>query len=243
MTTATLTHLSDASLASSMDHLIAARRNLLKGIQSTPAVQSLVSGQPNPADYKRYLINVWHYARHSATVIALAGSRCVSTHPELANYLFHHAREELGHEQWALEDLATLGVAPADVFDTQPLPSCAAMVGYEYYIAGHANPVGIFGWLYILEAMGEDLGPTISAQLSKVFSNGTGTRFVRAHGEADELHTRDLTEQITTHIGRADMTHVNHVADVVSQLYLGIFQQLPHGSGNHDHADTQGRGS
>lgn len=231
-----------APQTNAMSHLIAARRDLLAGIQATPAVRSLFGGRPNPEGYKAYLINVWHYARHSATVIGLAGARCVSAHPALANYLFHHAREELGHERWAVEDLATLGVTEADLAVSKPLPSCAAMIGYEYYIAAHANPVGLFGWLYMLEAMGEDLGPLISAQLSKSF-NSAGIRFVRAHGEADELHTRDLTQQIAAHIEPRDMADVNHVADVVGQLYLGIFQQLPYGE--EAHGDTGGtrRGS
>jgi len=229
--TATTTAISRSPKANAMDpmsHLLAARSALLADIQATPAVRSLVGGRPDPQSYKAYLINVWHYARHSAEVIGLAGARCVPDNPALAHYLFHHAQDELGHEKWALEDLATLGVAEAELLESRPLPSCAAMIGYEYYLAGRANPVGLFGWLYMLEAMGEDLGPTISARLSKAFEPATGVRFVRAHGVSDTVHTRELTEQITTHVKPADLAQVNHVADVVAQLYLGIFQQLPH---------------
>jgi len=40
-----------------------------------------------------------------------AGSRCVTDDPALAHYLLHHAREELEHDQWALDDLAAMGLA------------------------------------------------------------------------------------------------------------------------------------
>ena len=78
----------------------------------------------------------------------------------------HHADEELGHEQWALDDLAVLGVPAQLVRASRPVPACAAMIGYEYYIAAHANPVALFGWLYTLEAMGDDLGSRIARNVA-----------------------------------------------------------------------------
>jgi pyrroloquinoline quinone (PQQ) biosynthesis protein C len=210
-----------------MDHLFTVRRRVLGAIQAAPAVRRLFEGRPSRETYKVYLTNVWHYAQHSTTVIGLAGTRCVRDNPPLADYLLHHAREELGHEKWALEDLAAIGVDKANVLNSRPLPSCAAMIGYEYYVAGHANPVGLFGWLYVLEAMGEDLGPIVSERLSITLGPSAGVRFVRGHGEADEAHTKDLAKQITTHVRSADLGEVNHVAEVVARLYVGIFEELP----------------
>jgi hypothetical protein len=116
-----------------MQYLTAVRKRVLDGITATPIVASVLSGDADSQAYARYLTNVWHYAQHSSTVIGLAGSRCVARHPRLADYLLHHAREELGHEQWALDDLAVLGVPPESVRASRPVISCAAMIGYEYY--------------------------------------------------------------------------------------------------------------
>jgi pyrroloquinoline quinone (PQQ) biosynthesis protein C len=215
-------HASHAKMA----HLQEVRARLRDSIQAAPAVRSFLGGRPSLAAYRTYLINVWHYAQHSATVIGLAGSRCVARNRPIANYLFHHAKEELGHELWALEDLETLGVSAAELAASRPVPSCAAMIGYEYYIAGHANPVSLFGWLYVLEAMGEDLGPVMSSRLTETFGRKTGVHFIEGHGEADEAHTHDLTAQIIAHIPPEDMADVNHVADVMAQLYAGIFEEL-----------------
>jgi hypothetical protein len=210
-----------------MNHLMAVRRSLCTLIKSTPALRSLVSGHPGLETYESYLTNVWHYTRHSAAVIGLAGIRCSSVNTTLADYLFRYAQDELGRDRLATEDLATLGVTEKDLTVSKPLPSCAAMIGYEYYVAGHCNPVSLFGWLYMIEAMREDLGPVLSGQLSGAFSSSIGVRFVRAHGKAEELHTWDLTEEMMGHISPTDMAEVDHVADVVAKLYLGIFEQLP----------------
>src|SRR5580704_6290581 len=123
-----------------MDHLLAVRRQVFSGITSIGAVQKVLSGSPNINVYQRYLKNVYYYACHSAAVIAVAGSRCVNTHPELAHYLMRHANEELGHERWALNDLVQLGVPEAEVRASRPVPACAAMVGFEYLVAEKLNP-------------------------------------------------------------------------------------------------------
>ena len=112
---------------------------------------------------------------------------------------------------------------------SRPLPACAAMVGYEYYVAGHANPVGLFGWLYTLEAMGDDLGGRIAQAIGPHLdaTGGRGVKFLHGHGVADHDHTADLTRMISTHITEpADRADVDHVADVVGELYVSIFRQI-----------------
>jgi len=212
-----------------MEHLLRVRQRVLDGILSVEVVKDVLAGRLDRAVYIAYLSNVFHYAQHSATVIAMAGARAVQRHPELARYLMHHADEELGHEQWALDDLAALGVPAETVRASRPNTACAAMIGYEYYIAGHANPVALFGWLYTLEAMGDDLGSRIAQAIGPQLAGtgGRGLKFLAGHGETDHDHTADLTRMISTHItDPADRADVDHVADVVGELYVSMFQQI-----------------
>ena len=209
-----------------MDYLHGVREQVRTDIGNTPAVKAVLSGKANAGVYRRYLENVWHYAQHSATVIAMAGARCVLSHPKLSDYLLRHAQEELGHEAWAMQDLAAMGVMESEVRLSRPVPSCAAMIGYEYYIAAHANPVGLFGWLFVLEAMGDDLGHAVASKISSALDLPSGVKFLDGHGEADEEHTREIIEQIERHVGPADMDDVRHVADVVGGLYTRMFVEI-----------------
>ena len=244
-----------------MDYLLKVRQQVLEGIKATDTLTNLIAGKLEPRVYARYLTNVWHYAQHSAIVIGTAGSRCVTDDPALAHYLLHHAREELGHDQWALDDLAAMGIGEDAVRASRPTPSCAAMVGVEcaamvgveYYTAMHANPVGLFGWMYVLEAMGDDLGFLASdrhanpvglfgwmyvleamgddlgflASDSISSSMGlAGVKFLAGHGEADAEHTVDLTEQIAENVRDGDAADVNHVADVIAGLYVRMFEEI-----------------
>jgi heme oxygenase len=212
-----------------MERLEQLRGQVRAALLGLDGIQAVVDGKADPAFYRRYLENVWHYAQHSSVVIGLAGSRCVNSHPALAQYLLHHALEELGHDEWALEDLAALGADVAAARASRPVPACAAMIGFEYFTAGHANPAGLFGWLYILEAMGDDLGHLVAEKVAAGLSLPDGVRFLAGHGDADEDHTREIIEQIKTNMPAADMPDVIHVAEVVADLYVRMFQEIGDG--------------
>ena len=211
-----------------MDHLLAVRQRVLRELTGIETIQAVLAGKPDLALYGRYLTNVYHYACHSAEVIALAGARCARSHPEASRYLLHHAEEEMGHELWALDDLKALGMDETTVRATRPVPACAAMIAFEYYIAGRSNAVGLFGWLYVLEAMGDDLGKNVAAGLQRGLGGSQrGVKFVAGHGVADHDHTADLTRVISQHITAPhDIADVSHVADVSADLYVRMFHQI-----------------
>jgi pyrroloquinoline quinone (PQQ) biosynthesis protein C len=212
-----------------MEYLDKVRANVREALAGIPIIADAIAGKADPKFYARYLTNVWHYAQHSATVIGLAGTRCVLSHPPLAQYLLHHALEELGHEQWALDDLKALGVTEAEVRKSRPVPACASMVGFEYYIAGHGNPVALFGWLYVLEAMGDDLGHIVAKGFKEGLDLPDGVKFLAGHGEADEEHTKDIIEQIETNIKGDDLEDVHYVAGVIADIYTRMFQEIAAG--------------
>ena len=64
------------------------------------------------------------------------------------------------------------------------------MIGFEYFTAGYDNPVGLFGWLYVLESMGDDLGSQVSAAIDQALGlDGKALRFLAGHGINDVAHT------------------------------------------------------
>ncbi len=212
-----------------MEHLLEVRNRVFDELRETRVIKTLFNGTLDRAAYVRYLLNAYNYAQHSPKVMAVAAARCTETHPELATYLLHHAIEEQGHYQWALEDLRDLHVEDAAAQSARPVPSCSAMIGYIHYTAGYANPVGLFGWMYVLEAVGNDLGTVAAKSLKNALklSGSGGLRFVARHGVSDTDHARELTEQIQKHVTKdADLKDVCYVADVVADLYVRMFHEI-----------------
>jgi pyrroloquinoline quinone (PQQ) biosynthesis protein C len=212
-----------------MTTLLELRKNVEQELRATRIVAGVLEGRLRPEDYVGYLANARYYAQFSPVLMAQGAARCMASHPELARYLLHHAEEEQGHDSWALEDLADLGVPKEQALAMQPVRSCRALVGYVHYLAGTANPVGLFGWMYVLEAVGKDLGTIVGAALEGAMPKGrTGAvRFVARHGEADADHAEDLAEQIRDHVREeGDRAAVLDAAEVVADLYLRMFREL-----------------
>ncbi|MBI4529194.1 MAG: iron-containing redox enzyme family protein [Deltaproteobacteria bacterium] len=212
-----------------MEHLLEVRKRVFDELRDTQVVKTLFHGTLDRAAYVRYLLNAYNYAQHSPKVMAVAAARCTDTHPELATYLLHHAIEEQGHYLWALEDLRDLNVGDVEAQAARPLPSCAAMIGYIHYTAGYANPVGLLGWMYVLEAVGNDLGTVVAKSLKNALKlpGSAGLRFVARHGVSDTDHARELTEQIQKYVTQdADLKDVDYVADVVADLYVRMFHEI-----------------
>jgi pyrroloquinoline quinone (PQQ) biosynthesis protein C len=212
-----------------MDQLLQIRNRVLTELRDTHAVKTLFAGKLDKRAYVQYLINAYSYAQHSPKVMAVAAARCTDTHPELAAYLLRHAIEEQGHYQWALEDLRDLGIGDAEVRSARPTLSCAAMIGYIHYISAQGNPVGLFGWMYVLEAVGNDLGTMVANAIKNALSlsGSGGLRFIARHGVSDIDHARELTEQIQTHItDEVDFQEVCYVAAVIAELYVRMLREI-----------------
>jgi 3-oxoacyl-[acyl-carrier-protein] synthase-3 len=219
-----------------MESLLATRTHVLARLKETSSVRRLFdpASQSLREIYVGYLSRVVaQYTPHSPRVMALAASRCADTHPELGVYLLHHALEEQGHDEWARQDLRALGVPESAIRAAQPVVSCSAMIGYTYYVAGHSNPVGLFGWMYVLEAVGSDFGAEAAALLKQRLPVSTdAVRFIAGHGVADEAHARELSEQIERHISqREDRAEVERVASVTGELYVRMFEEIGQAAG------------
>jgi pyrroloquinoline quinone (PQQ) biosynthesis protein C len=208
--------------------LAALRSSALERLKHTEMFGRIARGGMDKHLYACYLINVYHYAQHSPKVIALAGSRCANSHPALAAYLMHHATEEIGHEKWAHSDLKDLGWSEDQIASSRPGTSCTAMVGMEYFVAGHWNPVALFGWLFALEAFGDDVGHLVSKKLdSSLGLRGKASYFLAGHGDADHDHIREITTTIEEHMrDPKDVADTIHIATVSCDLYIGILDEV-----------------
>jgi hypothetical protein len=113
----------------------------------------------------------------------------------VAVYLDQHILEELGHDQWLLEDLELLGVEPGRVVGGVPSPAAAALVGSQYYWVLHVHPVAILGYLAFMEGF----PPARSLVEDLILRTGfprASFRTVVEHGELDHGHRDELDRTI-----------------------------------------------
>jgi hypothetical protein len=120
---------------------------------------------------------------------AMAGNDPVAA--GLMPYFLEHAREELHHDDWLLEDMMLLGIDPA-VAKTRHAPAdVAAMIGTQYYWMHYSHPVALLGCFAVLEG-----SPPETDMLDDVAARtgipGDALRTLYKHALLDPHHRDDL---------------------------------------------------
>lgn len=115
----------------------------------------------------------------------------------VADYFRTHIDEERGHDEWLLEDLASLGIQREEVLSRPPSAEVAAVVGAQYYWIDHYHPVALLGYVALLEGY-----PPVAAEIEDL-RRRTGYapeafRTLSLHGELDPQHGEELDAVINS---------------------------------------------
>jgi pyrroloquinoline quinone (PQQ) biosynthesis protein C len=145
----------------------------------------------------RLLVETYHYIRHSVPLMELAGSKCIESRPAMAGYFVHHIEEEKDHDIWLLEDLSTLGLNPEEVKASLPLRPTLGMVSSQYYLIERVNPMGLLGYMYILEGL-TPRGDSVEQYASRAGLPKAAMRTILEHAVLDPHHIEDMREAISS---------------------------------------------
>jgi hypothetical protein len=181
--------------------------------------------------YPEYLCTMHCIVRSSVPLMqtAIARSQELEGDPVaggVAAYLSDHVSEEVGHDEWVLQDLEATGRDRNEPLRRIPPPSVAAVVGSQYYWIRHHHPVALMGHIAVMEGY----PPTV--RLAEYLQERTGYgpdafRSLARHAMLD-IHHRDeflevvdslpLTEQHEALIGVSALHTIRGLIDVFEQI-------------------------
>ncbi len=204
--------------------LEALQQRIVNSITTHPLIQAIPRKELELAQYRTFMKDVYSYAKHSPQIIALTAVRLFEKSPDLARYCVGHAAEEVGHDKWAASDLRDLGMTDQDIKDVRPSSPCLRLIGLEYFYAQHLNPMGMIGWMFVLESLGGNVGNSLAASIDEALElKGKGTYFLGGHGEADIEHSKDLFEVIAATVKEPlDVEAFERMALEGEQLYCSM---------------------
>jgi 3-oxoacyl-[acyl-carrier-protein] synthase III len=199
-----------------------------KRVLESPLLAQLREGTLTRDHYARFLVEVFHYAKHTPRLLAAAASRLGSECRELAARFLENAREEAGHDLWALADLRAMGHPTDRLADSVPLPSTEALVAYSYYLVNYVDPRGLLGPNYALETLGSGVATDTALRVKEVLGvDDRAVRFLAGHGAADQHHVLALRRVTASFATSADVQAlVVRGAQAVYTLYAGMLAEV-----------------
>ncbi len=203
--------------AAERDHLLAA-----------PVLQLAVDGKLSLETYIAFLTQAYHHVKHTVPLLMACGARLPERLEWLRSAIAEYIEEELGHQEWILNDLAACGADPEAVRHGQPALATELMVSYVYDRIARHNPVSFFGMVNVLEGTSIALATRAAAAIrGSLELPPTAFSYLNSHGSLDLEHMRffeDLMNRLDTD---EDREAVVHTARVVYRLYGDMFRSLP----------------
>jgi pyrroloquinoline quinone (PQQ) biosynthesis protein C len=195
---------------------------------SSPIILRSLSGDITLHDYLAFLTQAYHHVKHTVPLLMATGARIPHDKEWLRDAVAEYIEEELGHQEWILNDIGACGFDKEAARNSTPSAATELMVAYAYDTVQRGNPLGFFGMVHVLEgtsiAVADKAADAISDALGlpvKAFS------YLRSHGALDIEHCaffESLMERISD---PADQEQIVHSARMFYNLYAGIFRTLP----------------
>ncbi len=196
-------------------------------LQSQPIIQRALSGAISREEYADFLGQAYHHVRHTAPLLMACGARLPERLGWLCAAVAHYIEEEIGHEQWILDDLEALGEDRAAWASSHPWLSTELMVAYAYDGISRGNPLSLFGMVLVLEGT----SVALACQAADAIEAGIGASrrafsYLRSHGELDREHTDFFAGLMDRIEDPADQAAVIHAARRFYALYGDIFREI-----------------
>jgi pyrroloquinoline quinone (PQQ) biosynthesis protein C len=197
-------------------------------LAQTAIIQSCLGGQVSRESYIAFLTEAYYHVKHTVPLLMASGSRLPDRLEWLRVAIVHYINEELGHQEWILNDLAALGVDKNPVRDGQALAATEVMIAYAYDSVLRKNPLCLFAMVYVLEKTSSTIA-TLAAQSirSNLELPDTAMSYLHTHGSLDQEHLGDFETLMNRLDNDEDRNAVLHCVPIFYELYRGIFESLP----------------
>jgi heme oxygenase len=209
------------------DYLANATADARAELLAAPAIAGSLQGNISRESYLAFLSQAYHHVRHTTPLLMTLGGRLPDRLAWLRKAVAEYIEEEIGHEEWILNDIAAAGGDAEAVRESRPDLPAEVMVAYAYDLIARGNPAGFFGMVYVLEGTSVALALLAADRIQETLGlPDSAFTYLRSHGTLDIEHTKHLAD-LVNNMTATDQADVVHAARVFFKLYGDIFRALP----------------
>lgn len=207
--------------------LLAATQNERDYLLQAPIIHRCFHGDICIDDYAAFLLQAYHHVKHTVPLLMQCGALLSEQQEWLRQAVGEYIEEEMGHQEWVLNDIAALGFDKEAARHSSPAFATEMMVAYAYDSIRRIHPVSFFGMVLVLEgtsiALAENAADVIANKLQlprKAFS------YLNSHGALDQDHIQFYQKLMDNISCPTQQAMIIHAAKRFYRLYGDIFQQL-----------------
>ncbi|KAB2919718.1 MAG: iron-containing redox enzyme family protein [Dechloromonas sp.] len=209
------------------DYLKDATADARAELLAAPAIAGSLQGHISRESYLAFLSQAYHHVRHTTPLLMTLGGRLPDRLAWLRKAVAEYIEEEIGHEEWILNDIAAAGGDAEAVRNSRPDLPAEVMIAYAYDLINRGNPAGFFGMVYVLEGTSVALALLAADRIQETLGlPDSAFTYLRSHGTLDIEHTKHLAD-LVDNMTASDQADVVHAARVFFKLYGDIFRALP----------------
>jgi len=195
---------------------------------NAPIITAALAGNVTRAQYLAFLTQAYHHVRHTVPLLMACGARLPADMEWLRDAVAHYIQEELGHQEWILNDINAAGGDAQAVRVGEPALATELMVAYAYDTVTRHNPVGFFGMVYVLEGTSIQLASQLASVLEKGLDlPANAFSYLSSHGQLDITHMDDFRNLVNRLDKTSDQAAIVHRANVFFRLYGDVIRTVP----------------
>lgn len=220
--------MTDRNFFNQIEFLTAADRQRL---EAAPVIARCLEGRVEMQTYRAFLVEAYHHVKHTVPLLMACGSRLPERLEWMRAAIVKYIEEEVGHQEWILEDLQHLGVDKEAVRHGLPSTPTELMVSYAYDTISRNNPVGLFGMVYTLEKTSSTIATFAAGKIADALELGPqAMTYLVSHGSLDVEHMQHFEALVNRLDDAGDKAAILHTAPVFYRLYRALFESLPLGA-------------
>ncbi|MCW8964912.1 MAG: iron-containing redox enzyme family protein [Gammaproteobacteria bacterium] len=185
-------------------------------------------GDISLAIYTAYLTEAYHHVKHTTPLLMACGSRIPSSKEWLRDAIAEYIEEELGHQEWILNDIRECGEDSEAVRHGQPKPATELMVSYAYDSIARGNPLSFFGMVLVLEGTSINLATHAAEKIRESLGlSQKAFSYLSSHGSLDIEHMGFFEKLMNRVEDEDDQQAIIHMANMMYKLYGDVFRSIP----------------
>lgn len=213
------------------DQLVRDTQTEREALHAVPLIRDAATGNITRETYLAYLAQAYHHVKHTTPLLMATGARLNSSHEWLREAIAEYIEEELGHQEWILNDIAATGGDKEAVRHSIPNAATEMMVAYAYDFVARQNPVGFFGMVFVLEGTSTALATGIAETLMQSLGLKRNCfSYLLSHGTLDLSHMEFFKGLMNRIEREEDKQAILHMAKRMFGLFAAMLRSVPHGT-------------